>query len=130
MPTKKMNQLNSNDKLYPAFRDIKCSVNFIILHFGFLSLCWGIRQFAKMMTYPRSLLYRYWDLLNSDLESTLEYCLDLRKQIQTSNHWENFLNEDNLLQLDLCLTLTKSRLICIKKKRSCLSTSFQGQKNH
>ena len=89
MPTQKMNHRNSNDKLYPEFRDTKCSVNFIILHIGFISPCWGIRQFAKMMTYPRSLLYTYWDLLNSDLQNALEYCLALRKQIQTSTHWEN-----------------------------------------
>lgn len=36
---KKMNQHNSNDKLYSEFRDIKYSVNYIVLPLNFISPC-------------------------------------------------------------------------------------------
>lgn len=90
--TIKMNQQNNfNDKLYSKFRNINFWLIVLFLHTDFILPCLNMRQFAKTTTCPKGLLQTcqgFTDLFNSDLESTLEYHLALRKQIQTSTHWE------------------------------------------
>lgn len=55
----KMNQHNSNDKLYVSLEIAIVLLIVLFPHLNFISSCLNMRSFANMMTYPWSLLETY-----------------------------------------------------------------------